>query len=238
MPKNADWLPTRRENQLTMAVNWVTVLGNQSGNPWNIPQPEQQALQELTSTAQIIFETAQSSARTAVITAECKAAFEALIEKMRFVKGRWFLVPPLTDADLISLELTPPDTTRTPVPPPVAQAEADLTRPGVHLLELHLRAVSGSPPDPYRADYGYRIYWGIMPQGGASTEVATGVKRELVKAPVSGEELPHSKFTRRKKELFDFDQADSGKTVYFCVRYENAKGEPGPWGPMFSSIIP
>ena len=30
----------------------------------------------------------------------------------------------------------------------------------------------------------------------------------------------------------------SGKTVYFCVRYENAKGEPGPWGPIFSAVIP
>jgi hypothetical protein len=221
-----------------MAQNWVTVLGNQSGNPWNIPVPDKTELQGLTGEAQILLEQAQSSARTPVITADCKAAFEALTSKMRFIKGRYFLVPPLTNADIISLELQPKDSTRTPVPPPVAQAEADITRPGVHLLELHLRPVSGSPPDPHRADYGYRIYYGIMPQGGASTEMATGVKRELVKVPSSGDELPHSKFTRRKKELFDFPAEDSGKTVFFCVRYENAKGEPGPWGPMFSSIIP
>ncbi|MDR3352901.1 MAG: hypothetical protein LBO00_07885 [Zoogloeaceae bacterium] len=31
---------------------------------------------------------------------------------------------------------------------------------------------------------------------------------------------------------------ESGKTIYFCVRYENAKGEPGPWGPIFSAVIP
>jgi hypothetical protein len=54
----------------------------------------------------------------------------------------------------------------------------------------------------------------------------------------AGEDLPHSKFTRRKKERFDFPAEDSGKTAYFCVRYENAKGESGPWGPMFSAVIP
>jgi hypothetical protein len=62
-------------------------------------------------------------------------------------------------------------------------------------------------------------------------EAATGVKHELIQTLTSGEQLPFSKFTRRKKELFDFTQKDSGKTVYFCVRYENAKGEPEPWGP-------
>jgi hypothetical protein len=55
-------------------------------------------------------------------------------------------------------------------------------------------------------------------------QALTGTKRELVKAPVSGDELPYSRFTRRKKELFDFPAEDSGKTVYFCIRYENAKG--------------
>ncbi|MDR2260454.1 MAG: RHS repeat protein [Azoarcus sp.] len=41
-----------------------------------------------------------------------------------------------------------------------------------------------------------------------------------------------------KRERMDFAQEESGKTIYFCVRYENAKGEPGPWGPIFSAVIP
>ena len=221
-----------------MAKNWLFVIGNSNPPPWGIPQPEVADLNNLTGEAENALQEAQSSNRTPVITAQCKAAFEALIAKMRLLKSHYFLTPPLTDADYISLELQPKDTTHTPVPPPTAQAEADISRPGVHLLELHLRPVAGSPPDPHRADYGYRIYYGVLPPGGAAVEVATGIKRELLKAPVSGDELPHSRFTRRKKELFDFPAEDSGKTVYFCIRYENAKGEPGPWGPMFSSVIP
>jgi hypothetical protein len=75
-----------------------------------------------------------------------------------------------------------------------------------------------------------------MPPGGATVEAATGEKRELMRPPVSGKELPHSRWTRRRKERFSFD-GDSGKTVYFCIRYENSKGEAGEFGPIFSAVI-
>jgi hypothetical protein len=76
------------------------------------------------------------------------------------------------------------------------------------------------------ADYGYRIYYGILPPGGATSEQA------------AGPDLPHGKFTKRRKELFDFPSDDSGKTAYFCIRYENAKGQGNPWGPVFFAVIP
>jgi hypothetical protein len=220
-----------------MAKDWHEVL-ERKATIWNVPNGEVIVLNSLTNAAQAALDTARSSDRTPVSTARCTVAFESLVAKMRFIKSRYFLKPRLSDADLISLEFKPKDTVHTPVPPPTSQAEADISRPGVHLLELCLRAITGSPPDPHRSDYGFRVYYGVMPPGGATVETATGVKRELLKAPVSGEELPHSRFTRRKKERFDFAQEDSGKTAYFCVRYENAQGESGPWGPVFSSVVP
>ncbi|MDR1250218.1 MAG: hypothetical protein LBK63_13070, partial [Treponema sp.] len=65
-------------------------------------------------------------------------------------------------------------------------------------------------------------------------------KFRLATPPVSGNDLPHSLFTHRKKFRFDFD-GDSGKTVYFCLRYENEKGGKdgeGPFGPILSAIVP
>ena len=29
-----------------------------------------------------------------------------------------------------------------------------------------------------------------------------------------------------------------GKEVFFCMRYENSKGEAGPWGIILSAFIP
>jgi hypothetical protein len=77
-----------------------------------------------------------------------------------------------------------------------------------------------------------------MPQGGATLEQAASVKHYLMKEPLSGDELLHYRFTRRKKELVDFDASESGMTAYFCARYENQKGQFGVWGPVVSAIIP
>jgi hypothetical protein len=217
-----------------MAKNWSAILSAQAAS-WNVPAAELTQLDALAAAAGTVLDKAQSSERTAVITAQCKAAFDGLIENMRFLKSHYFLTPPLTDTDLISLGLKPKDTIHTPVPPPAEQAEADILRPGVHLLELILRVIGGGS---LRSSVGFRVYWGVMPPGGATVEGATGVKRELMKVPSSGEELPFSRFTKRRRERFDFDAGDSGKTAYFCIRLENGKGEAGPWGALFSAVIP
>ena len=59
----------------------------------------------------------------------------------------------------------------------------------------------------------------------------------IASPPVTGDDLPHSVFTRKKKRVFNFEGC-SGMTVYFCLRYENEKGEAGPYGPIFSAVIP
>jgi hypothetical protein len=96
------------------------------------------------------------------------------------------------------------------------------------------RYVNAKCSPPARADYGVRIFWGIM------GEPAAHDKFRLAAPPVTGDDLPHSTFTHRKRYLFDFS-GDSGKTVWFCLRYENEKGGKegeGPFGPLFSAIIP
>lgn len=35
-----------------------------------------------------------------------------------------------------------------------------------------------------------------------------------------------------------FDENQRGKTVYFALRWENTRGEKGPWSQIVSSIIP
>ncbi|MDR1053509.1 MAG: hypothetical protein LBL39_04985 [Planctomycetaceae bacterium] len=237
MPSSKDWLPKSRELQLAMANDWLIVLDYAKVSEWNIPQNEVTDLTAARDEAQRIFNVIESKYRNEVDTADCNAAFKVLTEKMRFFKKHYFLEPPLMDRDLISLGLKPPSGTHVVIPPPVAQATADVVPKGEHLLELHLRQVNNTEPDPHRSDYGFRIYFGILTLPGTPPEKLRPGKRELANAPTTPEELPHSRFTRRKKELFDFDYEDRGKTVFFCVRYENAKGEPGPWGTMFSAII-
>jgi hypothetical protein len=232
----ADWFPGSRAAQLAMAKTWLTVFSVKAPE-WGIPSTEVTGLSTLTADADALLVQAMSSDRTPVITARCTAAFNALEDKMRYIKKHFLLSPPLSEADIISLLLTPEDTTRSPIPKPEGFPEADVSYPGVNTLELHPRPVAGQPPLDLRSDYGYRIYWGVLPPGGATVEAATGSKRELMKPPASGAELPHSLWTRRRRERFTFT-GDGGKTAWFCVRYENSKGDAGNWGPMFSAVIP
>jgi hypothetical protein len=76
------------------------------------------------------------------------------------------------------------------------------------------------------------IYYGIL------GDVATPDKFRLVAPPTSGDNLPHSVFTRKQKHQFDFPEADRRKSVYFCLHYENGKGDAGHWGPILQAIIP
>ena len=236
MAHNSDWLPSRRELQLAMARSWITVLKTKN-SAWEIKNEEVSELTRLAGEAEKTLAKAVSSERTTVVTAQCKEAFEKLTAFMRNLKTRRFFTPPLTDADLISLELRPKTTIKTLILPPAGQGEAEVSYPGVQLLLLRIRPLSGAVIDS-RVVHGFRIFYGLLPPGGATVEQATSPMRYLMNPPVSGEDLPHSKFTRRKKELFDFNAVDSGKTAYFCIRYENSKGQAGPWGPIFSAIIP
>ena len=234
MSETLNWFPGTRNGQLAKAKAWGHVLASSSPPPFGVPQTEVDSLAALTTQADNTLELAKSGERTPVITAQCRDDFEKLEAKMRFIKSRYFIG--LTDAELAALDLRP-HRDRSPVPPPQGFPEADVSYPGVHTLDLHPRPVAGQPPLNPRSGYGYRIYWGVMPPGGATVEAATGEKRELMRPPVSGKELPHSRWTRRRKERFSFD-GDSGKTVYFCIRYENSKGEAGEFGPLFSAVIP
>jgi hypothetical protein len=159
--------------------------------------------------------------RTPVATAQCKAAFEAMIAKMRDIKKRYFLTPPLTEADYIALGLKPKDTTPTASGTPTAQVTIETYLLGRHELGVKIIYVTGSPTDPANKDY--RIWYSVVAPGETP--------------PASPEDLRKSFSTKRKKDVIEFDFGDSGKTAYFAVQIEN-EGKKGPWGPLVSALIP
>ena len=242
MAKSNDWLPSSRQEQLAMARTWISVLAEDTASgqgaavkkwaAWGIPQAAFTQLGALYGAAQAALTLAmQAETRTPVANQNVRDTFGALIPAMRDMKNRYFFVPPLTNGDIVSLLLRLHDNEPTKIPPPTAQVEADLTFPGIHLVELrNIRPVAGQPPDP-RSDYGVRVYFGFS---GPPTEK---YRYRLAEPPKTGGDLKDSLFTRRKKEFFDFE-GESGNTVYFCLRYENPKGDAGPYGPIMKAVIP
>jgi hypothetical protein len=92
---------------------------------------------------------------------------------------------------------------------------------GRHQLGIRLLYITGSPDDP--ANKGYRVWYSVVGEG--------------EEPPANPDDLRKSFYTKRKKDLIDFEYGDSGKTAYFAVQVEN-DGKKGPWGPLTSALIP
>jgi hypothetical protein len=221
-----------------MVKTWNAVFAAQ-GQAWGIPPAHSTQLAADAQAAETILDKVKSGERTAADVIACNEAFKDMETEARFIKKHYLLMPPLTPADLRTLLLPLPDEIHTPVPPPSGQPALTVTYPGgPHLLTVHFAPLPGTAQPDSRGDYGYALYRGIMPQGGATLEQAASVKHYLMKEPLSGDELLHYRFTRRKKEPVAFDAGESGMTAYFCARYENQKGDNGTWGAVVGAIIP
>jgi hypothetical protein len=219
---STDWFPGTREKQLAMVRDWISVLGTK-GTDWEVPTAIIAVLTTLADAAQAaLTEAMTETSRTPVATAKCKAAFDALTDKMRDVKRRYFLVPPLTEADLISLGLKPHDSASTSTGAPTAQAAVETFLQGRHELGVKIVYVSGDPHD--KANGGYRIWYSVSASGEAP--------------PATPEDLHKSFFTRRKTDVIEFDYEDSGKTASIAVQIESSGGQQGKFGPMVQAVIP
>jgi hypothetical protein len=203
-----------------MAKDWHSVAGTAAA--WGIPAAVLTDLGTRIQTAEAALTTAKNeTTRTPVATAQCRAAFDEMIAAMRDMKRRYFLTPPLMEADYIALGLKPHDATPTPIGPPAAQVTVETFLVGRHELGAKIIYVTGSAADP--ANKGYRIWYTVIPPGETP--------------PADPDDLRKSFFTKRKKDVIEFDFGDSGKTAYFAVQIEN-DGKKGPWGPLVSALIP
>jgi hypothetical protein len=233
-----DWYPAPRDGQIHLIETWLEVFKTKAA-AWNIPTDNVSSLTAALAAAKEILGVVKSGERTAASVIECSEAFKELETEARFIKKHFLLLPPLVLADLATLLLPLPDDKPSPIGPPAGQPVVTLTYPGgPHLLMVHFAPLPGTEPPDSRGDYGAALYRGIMPQGGATLEQAASVRHYLMKAPLSGGELLHYKFTRRKKEPVAFAAEESGMTAFFCARYENQKGNSGEWGPVVQAIVP
>ena len=236
-----DWFPGPRTLILAMCQVWISYLTTERRTAWGIPAQEFTDLGTLFAAAQALLQKSRNDAvRTHVITVQLEEAFGALEAKMRFFRKHYFLMPPLTLEDWVSLGFDPPDVHPTPVPPPDGTPSVSLSYSGggPHIIMAHLGPMAGTRELDPRSGYGYAVYRAIMPPGGATLEEAASPKHYLMAPPLDGRGLDHQ-FTRRRKEELIFDAEDAGKTACVCARYENSKGEAGKaWSPVVSAIIP
>ncbi len=125
------------------------------------------------------------------------------------------------DDERALLKITIPDTTPTPVGPPE-------TRPVVSVdtsqrLRHTISFADEATPTRKAKPSGVR---------GAQLWVKIGDP-----APVDPSELTFLAIDTRTPYVTDFDGADANKVAHYMLRWENTRGEPGPWSETASATI-
>jgi hypothetical protein len=222
MPFNDDWFPTTRAGILAMAIVWIAVC-TVKRLLWGIAGVALTEFAELKDAAQAAFALVEdASTRTPVTVARCKAAFKALEDFMRDFKRRYFLCPPLTDEDLISLGLKPHDAHPTPVKPPEDGPEFSIVQMGPGVIGIVYwngeKGKKGSKPEGVE---GARVYYCV-------SDVPITDQRKL----------PFSEWATKCPHVIRFPEAERGKWVYLALKWEIRKehGE-SPWSRVRSEMI-
>jgi hypothetical protein len=159
--------------------------------------------------------------RTSVITAEKTASrkvyqpYVSLLMKSLRVNTR------LSENDRIELGLEDYDTTPTASEVPTSWPVVVFKPEGVGVLR----------GDYHDSKTGQRR----KQKGIHGAEVRVGIQEH---PPTSVEEIQHSEFSTRTPYVKAFDMSMRGKTAYFCFRWENTRGQKGPWSEIISAIIP
>jgi hypothetical protein len=129
--------------------------------------------------------------------------------------------PLVTDDDRRSMGIEIRDASWTPVKPPKTYPEFTVDSSMIRCLRISFRDLgSKSKAKPYGV-HGAEIRWAI-----------------LDKPPVLVEELVHSNFDTHSPFELTFTDHERGKSVYFCLRWENTRGEKGPWSEIVMAIVP
>jgi hypothetical protein len=141
---------------------------------------------------------------------------EALTGDIRKVKNAYIDADPLdavTDEIRLAFGLEVKDHTRTEVPTPTEVVAFELAS------AEYLQIVVTHPAKPA----GYN---------GAVAFYTAGAT-----IPADHTVLTKSKLLTKPREILTFEDADLGKTLYISLRWENQKGDLGPWAPIQSKVI-
>jgi hypothetical protein len=221
---NQNWIPSQEQAYMDLCNDWGIILSNEANRirfGWN--DQESNAVCDIISTyLDARAEYKRDDSTTNKITRD-RTRKEAVKVMRKFANTSVRFNDKMTEEVLSKLGIKLRDKTRTPVGEPVGKAIPEFILTDPYQLTVRIKHIEGTVADP-RANYGCRIYYGVYNAGDTP--------------PATGKELRESVFTRQKRELFEFEPEDRGKTAWFCIRYENSRGKAGQWGPLGSAIIP
>jgi hypothetical protein len=162
-----------------------------------------------------------ASTRTSVTVldkTEAREAYEAELRK--FISEYLTYNHLVMDTDRRSMGLPVHKTSRTPVPKPDKFPIYRIDSTTIRILRV--------------------FFWDGESESKAKPFGVHGVEGKWVfsDTPVDPETMPHSTFDTHSPFELTFRDEQRGKTVWLCLRWENTRGEKGPWSEVISAIVP
>lgn len=140
----------------------------------------------------------------------------------KFIQRYIYMNDAVTRADLLHIGLPLHDTTSTVHPAPVSQLMLEVmivnSRHTVTAIDMVSKS-SRRPADAYGCKFACKVCKVGEP------------------APTNPNDFGNTVFTRKTSAVYDHPEVEEGSVAYYAGRYENAKGEAGPWSKIARVII-
>ncbi|MDR0814878.1 MAG: hypothetical protein LBN37_03900 [Bacteroidales bacterium] len=229
MANSVNYIPRSDDRFNAWAVNLLRYIDFHSAN-WDTPAvafTEVQAMLDPWKAALANADNPETRTKATVkVKNELRKAFEAEIR--RVVKAYITYNPAVTDADRDNMALPVHKTTHTPAPAPTTVPEFRVDTSIIRRLTVHFQAAGSKIKAKPAGVHGAEIRWAIIDAPAAGVETP--------KLGVST--LVNSSFDTNSPLTLEFDEPERGKSVYLCLRWENTRGEKGPWSDIMMAIVP
>ena len=218
----ADWLPTREQDFVDLCQKWKTGMEDAekvAAFGWN--QAEVTAALGAVNgflTARTAYESEDSS-RNRLVKDEAKEAAKIAMRDFAHTGIRHNKL--MHDEDRLVYGIRPADGTHTQDTAPTSYPEAEGDTSIPRQVSFHFWDSATKKRGKPHGVHGAEFRWA-----------------QLDHPPTSIEELIHSEFDTASPLTLTFDEADRGKRIYYCLRWESNTNLKGPWGEIGSVIIP
>ncbi|MDR0636772.1 MAG: hypothetical protein LBF87_06810 [Treponema sp.] len=222
MGNSGTWMPKREQDFTELCQNWQEGLGtpaNVTAFGWK------QAEVDKTVTKIDGFLTARAahkednSTKNRVAKDEAKKEAQEAMREFANTSIRYNSL--MRPEDKLVYGIRPAEHTTTPSGTPETYPEADVDTSVIRQLTLHFWDSATKKRRKPHGVHGAEVRWALLDHD-----------------PTSEKELTNSDFDTASPLTLKFDESQRGKRVFFCLRWESTTNLKGPFGEIYSAIIP
>jgi hypothetical protein len=222
MANTGSWLPTGEQNLVDLCKRWKAGLekpANVTAFEWK--QAEAAGVLDKIEgflTEREVYE-GDNSTKNRLAKDEAKKAAEHAMRNFANTSIRYnSLIPP---EEKLVYGIRPVDHTATPVAAPETYPEADPDTSVLRQVTIHFWDNVTKKRGKPRGVHGAEIRWAILDH-----------------EPASEDELTNSDFDTATPLTLKFNESQRAKRLYFCLRWETTTNLKGPFGEIYSAVIP